>query len=139
VPELQRPPPPYQQIAQHYRDQITSGELRDGDRLPAARQLVQQWRVAHATAARVLSTLRDEGLAETTPGGGGGTVVRVRSPAPSANEPAPPSLADCVAAAQAGRVTYLGTDEPVAAVVPLDVARAGLAALGRAEPDQTAR
>ncbi len=78
APELQRPLPPYLQIAEHYRDLIRRGELRDGDRLPSTRQLVEQWRVAHATAARVLSTLRAEGLVTTTPGGGGGTIVNVQ-------------------------------------------------------------
>jgi DNA-binding GntR family transcriptional regulator len=77
-PEVQRPLPPYLQITEHYRDLIRRGELNDGDRLPSTRQLVEQWKVAHATAARVLSTLRAEGLVVTTAGGGGGTVVSVR-------------------------------------------------------------
>ncbi|GAA3759593.1 GntR family transcriptional regulator [Plantactinospora mayteni] len=77
-PQVQRPLPPYQQITQHFRDLIRSGELRDGDRLPSARQLVEQWGVAHATAAKVLATLRAEGLVKTTSGGAGGTVVNVQ-------------------------------------------------------------
>jgi DNA-binding GntR family transcriptional regulator len=77
-PQIQRPLPPYLQITQHFRDQIKSGELKDGDRLPSARQLVEQWGVAHATAAKVLATLRSEGLVLTTSGGAGGTVVDVR-------------------------------------------------------------
>jgi DNA-binding GntR family transcriptional regulator len=70
--------PPYRQITQHFRDRIKSGELKDGDRLPSARQLVEQWGVAHATAAKVLATLRSEGLVTTTSGGAGGTVVSVK-------------------------------------------------------------
>lgn len=77
-PQVERTPPPYLQITQHYRDLIRRGELRDGDRLPSARQMVDLWGVAHATAAKVLATLRAEGLVETTSGGGGGTVVAVR-------------------------------------------------------------
>lgn len=77
-PQVERPLPPYLQITQHYRDLIQSGELRDGDRLPSARQLVEQWGVAHATAAKVLATLRAEGLVKTTSGGAGGTVVSVQ-------------------------------------------------------------
>src|ERR687887_324319 len=77
-PELQRPAPPYLQITQHYRNLIRSGQLRDGDRLPSTRQIVREWGVAHATAARVLSTLGAEGLVTSVPGGGGGTVVNVR-------------------------------------------------------------
>jgi len=76
-PQVQRPTPPYLQITQHFRDQIKSGELKDGDRLPSARQLVEQWGVAHATAAKVLATLRSEGLVTTTSGGAGGTIVSV--------------------------------------------------------------
>ncbi|MFC4066778.1 GntR family transcriptional regulator [Actinoplanes subglobosus] len=58
--------PRYQQIAQHYRDQIASGELRDGDRLPSVRDLTEHWHVAHATAAKVISTLVAEGLVSIT-------------------------------------------------------------------------
>lgn len=67
--------PPYVQITQHYRDLIRNGELKDGDRLPSTRQLIEQWHVAHATAAKVISILRAEGLVTTVPGGGGGTIV----------------------------------------------------------------
>lgn len=70
--------PPYLQITQHYRDLIKRGELQDGDRLPSARRLVELWGVSHATAAKVLSTLRAEGLVKTTSGGAGGTIVSVR-------------------------------------------------------------
>lgn len=77
-PKVERTLPPYLQITRHYRDLIRRGELRDGDRLPSARQLVDQWGVAHATAAKVLATLRAEGLVQTTSGGAGGTVVAVR-------------------------------------------------------------
>lgn len=77
-PQVHRPLPPYAQITQHYRDLIKRGVLKDGDRLPSARQLVAEWNVAHATAAKVLATLRAEGLVTTTTGGGGGTVVSVR-------------------------------------------------------------
>jgi hypothetical protein len=48
-------------------------------------------------------------------------------------------LPDLLRAAKGGQVVYLSEDgEPVAAVVPLDVAEAGLAALGRS-PDADAR
>lgn len=75
TPEQPRPAPPYVQITKHYRDLIKRGELKDGDRLPSTRQMVEQWSIAHATAAKVLSILRAEGLVTTVPGGGGGTIV----------------------------------------------------------------
>ncbi|WP_088281172.1 GntR family transcriptional regulator [Kineosporia sp. A_224] len=74
-PQLDRPPPPYLQIVEHYRDRIRDGRLEDGERLPSTRQLAQEWRVAHATAAKVLSTLRTEGLVRAVSGGAGGTLV----------------------------------------------------------------
>ena len=74
-PELNRPLPPYQRIVEHYRQLIRSGQLGDGDRLPSTRQLAARWEVAHATAAKVLTTLRTEGLVTTSTGGAGGTVV----------------------------------------------------------------
>jgi len=72
---VQRQPPPYLQIAAHFRDQIKRGQLQDGDRLPSVRQIVTQWDVAHATAAKALTILRTEGLVTTIPGGAGGTIV----------------------------------------------------------------
>jgi DNA-binding GntR family transcriptional regulator len=74
VPSLERPHPPYLQIARRIRDQIVAGELRDGDPVPSARQITREWNVAMATAAKVLSTLRSEGLVRTVPGRG--TVVQ---------------------------------------------------------------
>lgn len=61
--------PPYLRIVDNYRTRILSGELKDGDALPSTRQLVAEWGVAHATAAKVLTTLASEGLAVTGPAG----------------------------------------------------------------------
>jgi DNA-binding GntR family transcriptional regulator len=71
--------PPYQRISQHYRELIGNGSLRDGDRLPSVRELAEQWHVAHATAAKVMSTLRSEGLVTTSTGGAGGTIVSAKA------------------------------------------------------------
>lgn len=72
------PLPPYQRISQHYRNLIGDGTLRDGERLPSVRELAEQWQVAHATAAKVMTTLRSEGLVSTSTGGAGGTVVTAK-------------------------------------------------------------
>lgn len=69
MPSVERPDPPYQQIVRHIRARIDSGELAPGDAIPSARVISEQWNVAHATAARVITTLRSEGLIETTPRG----------------------------------------------------------------------
>ncbi|GGK94216.1 GntR family transcriptional regulator [Planomonospora parontospora subsp. parontospora] len=72
-PVLERPEPPYLQIAHQIRQQILSGVLRDGDQIPPARKIAQEWGVAIATATKVLATLRSEGLTRAVPGKG--TVV----------------------------------------------------------------
>lgn len=74
-PQIERTPP-YMQVVQHFRKQIVDGDLKDGDRLPAVRQIAEDWNLAHATAAKVLATLRADGLAESLPGVG--TIVRAR-------------------------------------------------------------
>lgn len=65
--------PPYARIVAEIRHRITTGELRAGDRVPSTRQITQRWGVAMATATKVLTTLRQEGVVEAKPGVG--TVV----------------------------------------------------------------
>lgn len=65
---ITRGPPPYQQIAEELRRRIISGELAPGDHLPSGREIARQWNCAYATAAKVLTTLRKEGLADSYPG-----------------------------------------------------------------------
>ena len=75
------------QIAGQIRDKIKSGELAAGDRVPSTREIMRRWGVAMATASKVLSILKEEGLVRTRPGAG--TVVakasssRARSKRPS--------------------------------------------------------
>ncbi len=73
APAVQRQEPPYLQIVQHFRRQISSGELQDGDMIPSVRQLARDWDVAAPTAAKAVAALRSEGLVEGRPGIG--TVV----------------------------------------------------------------
>jgi GntR family transcriptional regulator len=56
------PVPPYQQIANHLRAAILSGEFAPGRRLPGVEQTVQEWGVARTTARKALALIRDEGL-----------------------------------------------------------------------------
>ncbi|MFJ2033117.1 TetR/AcrR family transcriptional regulator C-terminal domain-containing protein [Streptosporangium sp. NPDC087985] len=65
--------PPYLRIVAELRRRIAAGRLRPGDRVPSTRQIVQEWGVAMATASKVLTTLRQEGLVRAVPGIG--TVV----------------------------------------------------------------
>lgn len=73
MPSIERSDPPYLQIAAHIRHQIISGELQDGDPIPSIRQISETWQVANATATKVMSTLRAEGLTRSI--AGVGTVV----------------------------------------------------------------
>lgn len=54
--------PPYLRIAAELRRRIADGELAPGDRVPSTRQIAREWDVALATATKVLTTLRQEGL-----------------------------------------------------------------------------
>ncbi|KFU75805.1 GntR family transcriptional regulator [Amycolatopsis lurida] len=54
-------------IVADIRLRIETGELRPGDRIPSTREISRQWGVAHATAAKVLTMLREEGLVEAIP------------------------------------------------------------------------
>ncbi|MEC3977074.1 TetR/AcrR family transcriptional regulator C-terminal domain-containing protein [Amycolatopsis sp. H20-H5] len=64
---------PYLRIVAEIRRRITSGELPPGARVPSTRQITRDWGVAMATATKVLTTLRHEGLVTAKPGSG--TVV----------------------------------------------------------------
>lgn len=66
------------EILASIRRRIASGELKPGDRVPSTRQIVRRWGVAMATATRVLTTLRQEGLVVARPGIG--TVVASGAP-----------------------------------------------------------
>lgn len=77
MPEIHHAEPAYLQIARHLRDQITSGELTDGDLVPSARQLAGDWKVSAPTAVKALAVLSSEGLVVTRTGYG--TVVQAPS------------------------------------------------------------
>lgn len=69
---------PYVQIIEHYRQEIRSGRLKDGDMLPAGREIAKQFAVSLATAAKVAGGLQALGL--VTPRPGAGTVVTASRP-----------------------------------------------------------
>lgn len=70
MPEVKRSAAPYQQVAQHIRDQILSGELAAGDRVPSVRDISSDWSISRATADKALSALRSEGLVRAVTGVG---------------------------------------------------------------------
>ena len=69
---------PYVQIIEHYRQEIREGRLKDGDMLPAGREIAPQFGVSLATAAKVAGGLQALGLVQPRPGAG--TVVTASRP-----------------------------------------------------------
>lgn len=63
-----RIPAKYRQIAEHFRDEISSGRLQPGDQLPSQKEIIGEFGVVMATVVRALDELRREGLVETRPG-----------------------------------------------------------------------
>jgi GntR family transcriptional regulator len=66
--------PAYFQLANILRQQIATGLIRPGDRVPSETKLCEQYGVSPMTARRALSVLLDEGLA--TAARGRGTFVK---------------------------------------------------------------
>jgi DNA-binding GntR family transcriptional regulator len=56
------PRPPYHQIADDVRQQIASGALSEGDKLPSIRELATAYGVAPMTVHQAVRVLRDERL-----------------------------------------------------------------------------
>lgn len=65
--------PEFQRIYLHYRNLITEGRLRPGDRLPTAKAMALEWEVSDATTRRAMGMLKADGL--TTATTKAGTVV----------------------------------------------------------------
>jgi DNA-binding FadR family transcriptional regulator len=60
----------FERLTEHYRDAITNGQLKPGDRFPSARELSELHGVGRTTAGRVHGTLISMGLIEHRPGVG---------------------------------------------------------------------
>jgi DNA-binding FadR family transcriptional regulator len=67
--------PAYRALADRLRAQITSGELRPGDRLPAEPQLCAHTGVSRSTVREALRLLASQNLIVTTRGVSGGSFV----------------------------------------------------------------
>jgi DNA-binding GntR family transcriptional regulator len=77
------PVPLYVQAADYLAARIASGDLAPGARLPAERDLADQWGIAYQTVRRTMRELRERGLVASVVGKG--TFVR-----PEAERPASP-------------------------------------------------
>ncbi|MEU0522039.1 GntR family transcriptional regulator [Streptosporangium sp. NPDC006007] len=76
-PKIHRPDPPYVQVVNHIRRQIQSGELKESEAIPSAREISRNWEISLATAVKVLAALKSEGLVKAVPGIG--TIVSVQA------------------------------------------------------------
>ncbi|MFF3357127.1 GntR family transcriptional regulator [Streptomyces sp. NPDC002917] len=70
--------PEYLRIAADLRRRISSGEFREGSKLPTLPTLCESYRVSDTTIRNALRLLRNEGLIETR--ARAGTIVRPRPP-----------------------------------------------------------
>jgi DNA-binding transcriptional regulator YhcF (GntR family) len=114
---------PYRRIVAEIRGRIARGELRPGDPVPSTRRIMREWGVAMATATKVITTLRDEGVVDTRPGAG--TVVR----SPEAGQARAPRKA-------APREQELSRDRVVrAAIVVADAEGLGTLSMRRVATD----
>jgi GntR family transcriptional repressor for pyruvate dehydrogenase complex len=73
-------PPAYQQLAERLRDQILSGELAPGDRLPGEAELSEVQGVSRSTVREAIRLLEAQQLVVTTRGTTGGSFVASHSP-----------------------------------------------------------
>ena len=71
--------PIYAQIVDGFREQITGGVLRPGEKLPSVRDLAAQLAINPNTIQRAYSELESEGYAASVPGKGSFAVRRERA------------------------------------------------------------
>lgn len=62
--------PPFRQVADPLRDDIESGRLAPGERMPSISELVERFGVTNGTVQRAMTYLRTLGLIETRHGSG---------------------------------------------------------------------
>jgi GntR family transcriptional regulator len=65
VTETDSPELPYVQIAESMREQIETGRLKPGDKLPSNRELMDEWKAGSQTVQRAVRALKEAGLVET--------------------------------------------------------------------------
>ncbi|WP_328320340.1 GntR family transcriptional regulator [Streptomyces sp. NBC_00388] len=91
LPLGEDPRPPYVQAADVLRAAIHDGELRPGERLPAARELQRRFGIASSTVQNALRLLKREGLIYSVLGRG--SYVRTQE-TPAEGEPEAPAAND---------------------------------------------
>lgn len=67
---LSSPVPLYMQIVAHVTAAVERGDLRPGDRLPAGRDLAEDWEVGYSTVNHAMKVLAERGVIVATLGKG---------------------------------------------------------------------
>lgn len=62
--------PMWRQVCDHIKASIEAGDVRPGDRLPAFRELGEDWGVGYSTMNRALNELKAEGVLVSAVGKG---------------------------------------------------------------------
>lgn len=70
VVDMNNPTPPYEQVRREIIEQVRSGELRPGDKLPAIRVLAGDLGLAPGTVARAYKLLEEAQIVQTRRGAG---------------------------------------------------------------------
>jgi GntR family transcriptional repressor for pyruvate dehydrogenase complex len=65
----------YEQVAQAIREQVFSGSLEEGQRLPSEREMSEQFGVSRVVVREAIRTLELAGILRVQKGAGGGTFV----------------------------------------------------------------
>src|SRR5712671_7097663 len=60
----------YEQIVQQIEDSVQKGTLKEGDQLPAERELAQQFGVSRTAVREAIKALHEKGLLDAYPGRG---------------------------------------------------------------------
>jgi GntR family transcriptional regulator, transcriptional repressor for pyruvate dehydrogenase complex len=122
--------PAYQTLADHLRDQIASGVLRPGDRLPTEPQLSAHTGLSRSTVREALRLLASQNLIVTTRGVTGGSFVA---------QPTPAQLGDLLSTGMRLLMTSgtVSIEQWLELRHTFEVPAAGLAAQRRADADVT--
>jgi GntR family transcriptional regulator, transcriptional repressor for pyruvate dehydrogenase complex len=122
--------PAYQALADHLRDQIASGVLRPGDRLPTEPQLSARTGLSRSTVREALRLLASQNLIVTTRGVTGGSFVA---------QPTPAQLGDLLSTGMRLLMTSgtVSIEQWLELRHTFEVPAAGLAAQRRADADVT--
>ena len=73
---LQRPHRAFEDIATQIRNELSTGGLKSGDRLPSERELAARFSVSRNTVREALRSLENAGLLQTHKGAAGGAFIR---------------------------------------------------------------